>query len=241
MEILLVGTFHLGDTPDMNTLAEKDKRKYSDVDFERLASDLATFQADQVFVEYPFELEKQLNSIYRSEEGIVDLQENEIYQIGFRLAKMLGHDAIYAVDWNEQPEETINLGHVADGKSKIEFQEIMNRVKIVLEKISTIIQQGDIIELYKYINSNESILNDHKVYLDLMRLDDETAFEWVSKYWYYRNLRIMRNIRNSILPETKRAVILYGAGHNYLLKQLLEDVQSIKVIPYGEWSEYERK
>ena len=236
MEILLVGTIHLGDTADMNTLSDEDKSKYADVHFEQLAIDIAKFQADQVFIEYPIDLQKQLNSIYRSVEVNEGFKENEIYQIGFRLAKKLGHVAVYAVDWNEQPEESYNLDFVAEGKSKAEFEEIMNRVKIVLEKLSTIIQHGDIIELYKYINSQEYILNDHKVYLDLMQLDDEIAFEWISKYWYYRNLRIVRNIKKSILPETKRAVILYGGGHNYLIKQLLEDDQSIKVIPYGEWS-----
>lgn len=240
MEILLVGTFHLADTSDLNALSEKDKSKYSDSDFEQLANDLAKFQADQVFVEYPLHLQEHLTSIYYSAE-IDEINEafkkNEIYQIGFRLAKMLGHDAIYAVDWNEQPEESIELGLVAEGKSKTEFEEIMNRVKIVLEKLSAIIQQGDIIELYKHINSNEYIVNDHQVYLDLMQLDDEIAFEWVTKYWYYRNLRIVRNIKKSILPETKRAVILYGGGHNYLLKQLLEDDKAIKVIQYGDWSE----
>lgn len=57
MEILLVGTCHLSDTSDLNTLSEKDKRKYSDSDYEKLAIDLAKFQADQVFVEYPFHLQ----------------------------------------------------------------------------------------------------------------------------------------------------------------------------------------
>lgn len=199
MEILLVGTFHFSDTSDLNTLSEKDKRKYSDSDFEKLAIDLAKFQADQVFVEYPFHLQEHLTSIYRSaevEEINEAFKKNEIYQIGFRLAKILGHDAIYAVDWNEQPEESIDLGLVAEGQSKTEFEEVMNRVKLVLEKLSTIIQQGDIIELYKYINSYENIVNDHKVYLDLMQLDDEMAFEWVMRYWYYRNSKIVRNIKN---------------------------------------------
>lgn len=49
------------------------------------------------------------------------------------------HDAIYAVDWNEQSEESIDISLVAEGKSKTEFEEIMNRVKMALEKDSTII------------------------------------------------------------------------------------------------------
>ena len=237
MEILLVGTIHLGETPDINSLSENDKKKYIDVHFEQLVADIAKFRADQVFVEYPFELQQQLDTIYSSAEVNEDFKENEVYQIGFRLAKMLGHDAIYAVDWHEEPNESINLGLVAEGKSKAEYEKIIDRIKIVMKKLTVIIQQGDIIELYKFINSPENILNDHKVYLDLMQLDDEVAFEWVSKYWYYRNLRIVRNIKQSITPETKRAVILYGSGHNYLLKQLLEEDESFKVIHYGDWSE----
>lgn len=235
MEILLVGTIHLGYTPDVNTLSENDTDKYSDIHFEQLTNDLAKFKADQVFVEYPFELQKQLNDVYRSNDVNEGFKENEIYQIGFRLAKKLGHKKIYAVDWNEQPEQSINLELVAEGKSKIEYEEIMERIEIVINKLSSIIQQGDIIKLYKYINSQEYTTNDHKVYVDLMQLEDEMAFEWVSKYWYYRNLRIVQNIKRSIKSEAKRAVILYGAGHNYLIKQQLEDDPSIKVIQYGNW------
>jgi len=131
----------------------------------------------------------------------------------------------------------INLGIVAEGKSKDKYEEIMGRINIGINKLFSIIQQGDIIKLYKYINSREYIANDHKVYLDLMQLEDEIAFEWVSKYWYYRNLRIVQNIKKLIKPETKRAVILYDAGNNYLIKQQLEDDPSIKVLQYSDWSE----
>lgn len=237
MEILLVGTIYLGFTPDINTLSENDTDKYSDVHFEQLTADLAKFQADQVFVEYPFGSQKHLNTIYRSNDVNEGFKENEIYQIGFRLAKKLRHKAIYAVDWNEQPKELINLGLVAEGKSKDEYEEIMGRINIGINKLFSIIQQGDIIKLYKYINSREYITNDHKVYLDLMQLEDEIAFEWVSKYWYYRNLRIVRNIKKLIKPETKRAVILYDAGNNHLIKKQLEGDPSIKVLQYGDWSE----
>lgn len=235
MEVLLVGTIHLGYTPDINTLSKEDTETYSDVHFEQLTNDLAKFQADQIFVEYPFDLQHQLHNLYVTDEVNEDFKGNEINQIGFRLAKKLGHETICAADWNE--EVGPDLGLVAEGKSKEAYEEIMGRIAIEMNKVSSIIQQKDIIKLYKYMNSKESIANDHKMYVDLMQLEDETAFEWVAKYWYYRNLRIVNNIKKSIKPETKRIIILYGAAHNYLIKQQLEDEPSIKVIPYGHWSE----
>lgn len=235
MEVLLVGTIHLGYTPDIHTLSKDDTDKYSDMHFDQLTSDIAKFQADQIFIEYPIHLQHELHAIYRSDRVNDAFKQNEIYQIGFRLAKKLGHETIYAADWNEELDASIDLALVAKGKSKDAYEKIMARIPIAINKLSTIIQERDIIKLFKYINSEEYIVNDHKVYVDLMQLEDEMAFEWVSKYWYYRNLRIVNNIKKSIKPETKRIVIVYGAAHNYLIKQQLEDDTSIKVIPYGDW------
>lgn len=139
MEILLVGTIHLGYTPDITTLSETDTDKYSDIHFEQLTADLAKFHADQVFVEYPYESQKHLNTIYRSNNIHEGFKESGIYQLGFRLAKKLGHKVIYAVDWNEQPEELINLGLVAEGKSKDEYKEIMRRINIDINRLSSVI------------------------------------------------------------------------------------------------------
>lgn len=237
MEILLVGTIQLGFIPDSNTLGEIEPFSYSDVHYEQLTADFAKFQADQVFVEFPFESHKYLNTIYRSKDVNEGFKESVIYQIGFRLAKKLGHKGIYAVDWNEQFEGVMDIGLVAEGKSKVEYEEIMKRIHTQIDKTFSIAQQGDMIKLYKYINSREFIANDHRVYVDLMQLEDEIAFEWVTKYWYYRNLRIVKNIKKLMKPETKRAVIVYEAANTYLIKQQLEDQASIKIIQYGDWSE----
>ncbi|WP_430010637.1 DUF5694 domain-containing protein [Metasolibacillus fluoroglycofenilyticus] len=69
------------------------------------------------------DLQKQLNTIYHSTDWNTDFKENEIYQIGFRLAKMLKHNTIYAVDWNEQPDDSIDLGLIAKGKSKEAYKK----------------------------------------------------------------------------------------------------------------------
>ena len=102
MEILLVGTIQLGFTPDSNTLGEIELFSYSDVHYEQLTADLVKFQADQVFVEFPFESQKYLYTMYCSKDVHEGFKESMIDRIGFRLAKKLGYKEIYAVDWNEQ-------------------------------------------------------------------------------------------------------------------------------------------
>ena len=234
MEILLVGTVHLGYTPDLNQLSEEDKSKFSETHFEQLTNDLALFNAEQIFVEYPFTLQEQLHSAYTSNEVSNEFKQNEIYQIAFRLAKKMGHDSVYAVDWNEKIPGIINLGELANGPSKEEFQQIMSRAATMMENEKIWIQQGDIIHLFKSLSTKENNVLNHQLYVDLMSLSDERAFDWVVNYWYYRNLKIVQNIKKSLKPNTKRAIVLCGAAHNYLVGQQLEEHADITVINYGD-------
>ena len=234
MEILLVGTVHLGYTPDINQLSEEDKRKFGETHFEQLTNDLASFKAEQIFVEYPFTLQEQLHHAYESNDVTDEFKQNEIYQIAFRLAKKMGHDSVYAVDWNEEVPGLIDLGELANGPSKEEFQQIMSRAAAMMESENTWIQQGDIIQLFKSLNTKENNKLGHQIYIDMMGFSDDRAFDWVVNYWYYRNLKIVQNIKKSLKANTKRAIVLCGAGHNYLVGQQLEDHVDITVINYGD-------
>jgi len=234
MEILLVGTIHLGYTPDLNDFSEEDKRKFGETHFEQLTNDLAAFKAEQIFVEYPFSLQEQLHSYYASNDVSDEFKQNEIYQIAFRLAKKMGHDLVYAVDWNEEVPGLIDFGELAHGPSKEEFEQLMSRIAAMMESEQTMIQQGDIIQLFKSMNTKEYNKLGHQIYIDMMGFSDERAFDWVVNYWYYRNLKIGQNIKKSLKPNTKRAIVLCGAGHNYLLNQQLEEHAHITVINYGD-------
>jgi len=234
MEILLVGTVHLGYTPDLNQLSEEDKNIFGETHFEQLTNDLASFNAEQIFVEYPFTLQEQLHYAYESNDVTDDFKQNEIYKIAFRLARKMGHDTVYAVDWNEKIPGLIGLGELANGPSKEEFQQIISPVDSMMENMQTPIQQGDIIQLFKSMNTKEYNKLGHEIYKDMMGLSDERAFDWVLNYWYYRNLKIVQNIKKSIKADTKRAIILCGGAHNYLITQQLEEYGDIKVIHYGE-------
>ncbi len=234
MEILLVGTVHLGYTPDLIQLSEEEKSKFGETHFEQLTNDLASFKAEQIFVEYPFTLQEQLHNNYASQDVSDDFKQGEIYQIAFRLARKLGHDSVYAVDWNEQLPGIIDLGELANGPSKDEFQQIMSRAATMMESEKKWVQQGDIIQLFKSLSTKENNVLNHQLYVDLMSLSDERAFDWVVNYWYYRNLKIVQNIKKSLKADTKRAVILCGGAHNYLVGQQLEDHADITVINYGD-------
>ena len=64
------------------------------------------------------------------------------------------------------------------------------------------------------ISRNGSFMLNHQLYVDLMSIPDERAFDLVVNYWYYRNLKIVQNINKSLKADTKRAIVLCGGAHN---------------------------
>ena len=64
------------------------------------------------------------------------------------------------------------------------------------------------------ISRNGSFRLNHQLYVDLMSIPDERAFDLVVNYWYYRNLKIVQNINKSLKADTKRAIVLCGGAHN---------------------------
>ena len=236
MEILLLGTLHLEETTDNLQFSEETRGKLGEEQFEILTNELAAFQPSQIFVEYPYKMQEKLDTQYQDYLNTNVLHKNEIYQIGFRLAKKLQHEKVYAVDWNEEIAGLRGLEAISDEQSITEFQQILKRANEQMTAFSSKLDEGNSIEFFKLVNSPEQNLLNHQIYTDSMMLNDEVAFEWVANYWYYRNLKIVQNIRKSIKQGAQKALILYGAGHNYLLQQQLQDLPDIKVIPYGEYT-----
>jgi hypothetical protein len=49
-------------------------------------------------------------------------------------------------------------------------------------------------------------------------------------HWYGRNLRIFSNIVRLAPKPEDRVVVIYGAGHAYLLRQMAREASAFKVV-----------
>lgn len=235
MEFLLVGTIHFGETPDEVSFTDEDKRLIKQQEIEQLVETLVQYAPEQIFVEYPFSMQDQLTKLYIDEDASDTFKQNEIYQIAFQIAKKLKHPTVYAIDWNEDIPGLASLDDVAAGPCAAEFSEIMKVANKQYEETTTALRNGSLIELYEKINTDEFNQTNHNIYLQLMQLSDEHAFNWTVNYWYYRNLKIVQNIRKALIPESERAVILIGSGHNYLVKQQLQEHESFNVTNFADF------
>jgi hypothetical protein len=101
-ELLLVGVFHFQDPgqdaykPKFSLDIKSAQRQH---EVENVVEQLAEFRPTKVAVEATPDQQPRLDSLYsRYLAGTYQLGANETYQLGFRLAKRLGHSRVYAAD-----------------------------------------------------------------------------------------------------------------------------------------------
>ena len=93
-QVMLFGTFHFKDAgldlvknEDFDVLSEE-SQEY----LQGLAGRLQSFKPTRVLLEYSPENDEKINERYRQYlAGEFELPANEIYQLGFRIAKLAGH------------------------------------------------------------------------------------------------------------------------------------------------------
>jgi hypothetical protein len=98
--IALFGTFHFASTSDYSSMDLDDFRSTKrQKEIRLLIEALKTYRPTKIMVEYPYRKEDKLNDDYKEYlNGIYTLSINEIDQLGFRLAKELGHQKLYCID-----------------------------------------------------------------------------------------------------------------------------------------------
>ena len=247
--IMILGSSHLA-----NPGADAFNFRMDDVlapkrqrEIEQLVAQLKSFRPTKIALEADERFDSEINTNYRGYlEGTYELKRGEGDQIGFRLAKQMGHPKLYGVDyWPEQnpffPDDfdsdlidvdkfakAHNQEHLlpsiedlAAPDAKITRQEEDGRVWIESEKYVPII------DMYIQHNEPEGVRNDHQLYLrKIARIglgDQYPGANWVAHSWYARNLKICINLTRITESADDRILLIIGAGHVFLVQQFLED------------------
>lgn len=234
---MILGTDHFekSNVQDYAKTEELDifsKRKQMEI--HNVLTCLKEYAPTKIVLEYPLKHQSNLTDEYQKYlAGNLNLSANERHQIGFQLARDLGHTNIFAVDWNEEECVPDIFGymhnHETQGSRKI-FKEIERMVAEANEKsrISTIA------EYLLFLNETEQVRCSHKLYMDIALVgdhDNPLGAKWVANYWYYRNLLIYKNIQNLACKngENDRLLVIYGVGHVHLLYQLILEADGFTI------------
>ncbi len=156
---------------------------------------------------------------------------DEVYQIGFQLAKKLGHTKIYCSDatapWFGVDLDWDNYDVNAYLKEKGQYKKMSRYKYNPFYRISDSLKtKQTLVTHLTMINNPSNRLKDHQAYLTNILEgagDNYLGADSVGK-WYRRNLRIFSNVYDVVnFDIEERVLLIYGAGHVWQLRQLFKD------------------
>lgn len=215
-DILLFGIFHFSEEKIDFTLDEIQ----SQLDDISLA--ISKFSPTAVAVE--LDKEKYGETVSLLDENWKKEFFREQFSLGARIAVNAGLQILHPID------KVYPLN--ADMINPENMQLILPRLKY-LQKLDEI---NDIKEKCKFINSRQYVLHDANMYLDInsQNRDGDYFESKCLSEWYFRNLCIFSNLQ-SIAKEHNRVVVLYGAGHIPILRDLINMSDSMNLVDINNY------
>jgi len=183
------------------------------------------FRPTKIAVEAPLG-DAQINQKYRDfVAGKYELTANEIDQVGFRLAKEMGHKQIHPINvMGDFPYEAVAEFAKKNGKEQL-MNDIVSSAPRELEQESNILKNGTVTDLFRHINAEEQVREGNALYMGMARFAGNGEYPGpdLMTEWYRRNARIFSNLRNIIDSPDDRVLVIYGAGHAYWLQRNVLD------------------
>lgn len=228
--LLMLGSYHMSNPgQDMFNLKADDvlvpKRQE---EIQAVVDRLALWRPTKVAIEARFGdsiIVKRYNAYLRGEYVLKGREEE---QIGFRLAKQLGHETIYPIDVQLDMDDS-GLNSVIESnpvKYGAYFQELQVIGQMAIAQMDKWLSEGTIGSML--YNMNDPELNElshafyFRVFGPLISGNNYAGIDLIND-WYHRNLRIFANLHQISDRPDDRIFILYGQGHVPLLQQFAKD------------------
>jgi Family of unknown function (DUF5694) len=247
-QVLVLGVFHFQDAgrdaykPEFpfDILAPARQQELEDV-----LARLIAWKPTRIAVESRPERQPRLDSLFAIYPGNgMDTLRNETYQIGFRLAKRLGHAGVYAVDATARFLDSAITKEERDRReralrpgpfSATDWDARFTALYRADDSLKTV---RPLRETLLYANSPERLAVGHGHYLVGNLLNGEAgeflgADGFVSA-WYNRNLRIYSNIVRLIRTPEERVLVIIGAGHAPILRHVLQSSPVVRLVDVSE-------
>lgn len=192
---------------------------------------MAGFKPTKIAVEYDVSSQRADSLYQQYRAGKYELGSGEAEQIGFRLAKYMGHQHIYPVDVRNL-ELNFNPGELAR-----DFESLLKALgktgNTIIAQINDWVKQYSIGQVLSRLNTDELDKLNLNIYYQFLlpvgRAGQYPGVEAVSR-WYLRNLYILHHIMNITNPDgSDRMLVIFGQGHTAMLKQFLNSSLSYKV------------
>ncbi|SMG28879.1 hypothetical protein SAMN05661096_01758 [Marivirga sericea] len=246
LEVLLVGTFHFsnfkpennGDVLQVNVpdvLTEANQKE-----LEKIVKAIADFNPDKIFVETLHKRQAVLDSVYTAfnPTDYKTEKRNEIYQIGFRVAKSLEHKKVFAMDYRTD----FPYGDLMEAMQKAEQYDLIQKDSLELVRIESFENElfaSDklLSEMLFYQNDPLIRKQDINWYVSVANQGgekDNFIGAYLASEWYKRNLYMFSVIQKAVEEKDEKIMILGGSSHIAMFKDFIDYNPEWKAVELRE-------
>lgn len=207
-------------------------------EIEAIVERLAAYRPTRVAVEWPADEQARLDQRYADyRAGRRSLTANEIDQLGMRLASRLNLSRVDAVDWNGDPPggwDPYNYPAWAEANGRgAAHRAWVERLQTRVDADARLMACTPVSSWLRRVNTRSYREADQRVYFEIAEVGDPGGVNpgaaWVGT-WYTRNLRILNNLRRLAAGTEERILVIYGAGHGYLLDQQARESGAFEIV-----------
>lgn len=240
-EILVLGTYHMANPGhDIHNMQADDvlspKRQQ---EIAQLMETLKKFHPTKIAIEAEVGGQRAQKEYADYVAGKYTLTRNEIDQIGFRLARELGHRAIYPVDVDgDFPWQRVVNYAKANGVNE-KFETINAGWGTMVKEQGDFLGSHSVLETLRFMNDDSRPARDMALYFAVVRYGDpyDYAGSDLLAAWYQRNIRIYRNILALIDSPSEKILVIYGSGHLGWLRQDISNDASVRLRKLGDFTD----
>lgn len=239
-EVLVLGVYHMSnpgrDVVNMHADDVLASRRQAEI--AEVVAVLEKFHPTKIAVEAGFDNDAISKRYGDYLVGKHELTSNEIEQIGFRLAKELGHKTVYPVDVDgEFPFPRLVDYAKARGRTK-EFDALMGEIANTVKATNAYLASHTVLETLLYMNSDDHVADDVGFYYRQAHLGE--PWNWAGadlvSDWFRRNMRIYSNVVQLADSPTERVLVIFGAGHLGWLRHNFASDPTVRLRKLAEFA-----
>ena len=225
-EVLLLGVFHFTNPgrdvvqSEVTDVLTPENQAYLEALTDRIAARAPT----AVLLEYDRAQDEAVNARYQQYlAGEYELGVNEIFQLGFRIARKAGLERVHSFDerevhWAAAPMME-RLEQMPERKARLDAS-----IEAVGEEITAMHRELPLNEVLRGLNSAELDRWNRSMYIATNDIGAAEGFEGAaaSASWWHRNFRMYGLLQTHARPGA-RVVAIAGQGHTAILRRFLAD------------------
>ncbi len=240
---MILGTYHFNNNNDLIKSEKEDLRTpKKQAEIMEVVNSLLQFKPNKIFIEWRpgSKNEKIADSLYTEYlNNRYSLGRNEVFQLGFRMAKQLNHQKLYCVDAEGQflYDTLVSTAKVSGQFER--FQAFFDSLTKVVQNRGSLRNQMTIKKGLYTMNTKEEMqigLISNFVFKgpELGKVGEYGGAEMVGE-WYKRNIRMYSNMIRTTEAGDERLFLIVGAAHKPIIQHFFENNPDWEVVDVNKY------